>query len=191
MLVHGHVRLRIAAVALAVVAAITSPAAAWAHGEGETDEGYLLVQQALAHLAHDTTTEGIDLAMEKVQDTLDTDHQEGVDVAMVKQGMKALEAGDAATARTLLQRSIKEATGALPAATGDETGTTVVSPELPGRSGMHGEDWLFLALSVGVGLLGLWLAIRYRPADSVRSLRTRLTAGARTTGPRPGGQGGR
>jgi len=59
-------------------AMIAAPAAA--HGDGETEEGYRLVQQALGHLAHDASAAGIDLAMEKVDDALATRDQEGVSV---------------------------------------------------------------------------------------------------------------
>jgi hypothetical protein len=52
------------ALLLAVAALVGVPAAGWAHEDGESEEGYLLVQQALAHLAHTTSHEGIELAME-------------------------------------------------------------------------------------------------------------------------------
>jgi len=42
------------AVLIAVAASLAAASPAWAHGQGETEEGYLLVQQALGHLAHDT-----------------------------------------------------------------------------------------------------------------------------------------
>ena len=60
------------ALTLSVIGSFAVAETAWAHGEGEPEEGYLLVQQALGHLAHDTSAKGIDLAMEKVQDALDT-----------------------------------------------------------------------------------------------------------------------
>ncbi len=78
-------------------------ATAQAHGDDESQEGYVLVQQALAHLAHNAGDEGINLAMEKVDDALMTEDQEGVNVAEVEQGMQALEAGQVDEARTLLQ----------------------------------------------------------------------------------------
>lgn len=177
------------ALTLGVIGSFTVAAPAWAHGDGETDEGYLLVQQALGHLAHDTSATGIDLAMEKVQDALDTADQEGVDVVEVEQGMAALDVGNVDLARSLLQDSIREAVQGLPPATGSQTGTTTVSPGLPGRSGMHAQDWFFLAASVVVLLVGAGLAFVFRPPDSVRVLRTRLAA----PGPGPGpavGQGG-
>ncbi len=126
---------------------------ALAHGGDETQEGYLLVQQALGHLAHDTTHTGIDLAMEKVDDALAAKDQDGVAVAEVKQAKAALEAMRVEQARTLLQDSIKVALRELPAATGNETGTTAVVPELPGRDGLTGLDWLLLGARSSLWLL--------------------------------------
>lgn len=150
------------------------PTAALAHDDEEAQEGYLLVQQALGHLAHDTSAGGLDLAMEKVGDALATEDQEGVDVAEVERGMRALEDGDAQEARTLLQASIEEALAALPTATGYETGTTVVLSTMPGRGALDGQDLGLLVGSVVVGGLGLVLTYRFRPPDSVRALRRRL-----------------
>ena len=160
--------------ALTVLAMVILAPSASAHGGDETKEGYLLVQQALGHLAHETNHEGISLAMEKVDDALKTEDQEGVDVAVLRQAMQALEAGQVDKARTLLQRSIKEATSNLMPATGEETGTTVIRPALPGRDGLTGRDWSFLGASVLCLLFGAWLAHRFRPADTVGELRRRL-----------------
>src|SRR5665811_1346884 len=109
-----------------------SASSAWADEPGETTEGYLLVQQALGHLAHDTTSGGIAFAMEKTDDALSTEDQEGVDVAELQEAMAALEAGQAEQGRALLQRSISGAISQLEPATGEETGTTVVLSPLPG-----------------------------------------------------------
>ena len=151
---------------------VASPALA--HGGDETQEGYLLVQQALGHLAHDTSHEGMDLAMEKVDDALAAEDHDGVSISELTQGKAALEAGDAVQARTLLQDSIKEALSELPPATGNGTGTTIVSPELPGRHGLTGQDWLFLVASAVLVGAGAALAYRFRPHDSVAALRRRL-----------------
>ena len=151
---------------------MTSPA--WAHGGDETLEGYLLVQQALGHLAHDTSHEGMDLAMEKVDDALAAKDQDGVSVQEVTQAKAALEAGQVVKARTLLQDSIKDALSELPPATGIETGTTIVSPEQPGRDGLTGQDWLFLIGSAVLVAVGAILAYRFRPRDSVATLRRQL-----------------
>jgi len=164
---------RLVVVALAL-APVTLTASAQAHGDDEAQEGYVLVQQALAHLAHDAGPEGIDLAMEKVNDALETEDQEGVDVAEVEQGMHALEAGQVDAARTLLQDSVAEALADLPLATGYETGTGLVPVELPGRGALTSGDWLVLGLSLGVAGLGVWLSVRFRPHESVSALRLLL-----------------
>ena len=155
-----------------VVFALAPPASA--DGEGETDVGYLLVQQALGHLAHDSSHEGMALAMEKVGDALATDNQDGVDVATLEDAKAALEAEQVDTARTLLQASIKDELDKLPPATGEETGTTVIVPALDTRDGISGSDWSFIAVSLLALLTGVSLAFRFRPADTVRDLRRRM-----------------
>ena len=147
---------------------------AQAHDEDETQEGYVLVQQALAHLVHDSGPDGVDLAMEKVDDALGTEDQEGVDVAGVRAGMAALEARQVEEARALLQDSISEAMADRPLATGFETGTSVVSPQLPGRGHLSGGDWAALLVAAAAAGLGAWLSVRFRPHDSVGALRLLL-----------------
>ena len=164
--------LLVAVIALLTLSVTAGPAAA--HGGDESQEGYVLVQQALAHLAHDTSHVGVDLAMEKVDDALATQDQEGVAVADVEHAKRALEAGQVVQARALLQRSIKGALREQPPATGEQTGTTVVAPILPGRGGMTGLDWAFLIVSALLLLAGAGLAYRFRPADTLGELRRRL-----------------
>ena len=77
-------------VCLVFFATAASTTSAWAHGAGETKEGYVLVQQALGHLAHDSGHAGVEAAMEKVNDALATTDQSGVDVAEVKRAESAL-----------------------------------------------------------------------------------------------------
>jgi len=160
---------------IGLLGVLALPQAALAHDD-ETDEGYLLVQQALGHLAHDTSSDGIDMAMEKIDDALATEDQEGVNVAELHQGMQVLEAGQVAQARALLQESIQDALSSQPPATGYETGTTVVPSALPGRAGLSGQDVGWLMGSFALVGLGLMLAYRFRPRDSVRALRVRLKA---------------
>jgi hypothetical protein len=157
---------------------VTVPApAALGHGGDESEEGYVLVQQALAHLAHDTTHVGMELAMEKVDDALAAEDQEGVAVAEVERAMQALEANRAGRARSLLQRSIEGALSELPPAVGEQTGTTVVAPALERHGDLTGRDWWFLAMSTAVLLAGVLLAYRFRPSDTVGDLRKRLAPG--------------
>jgi hypothetical protein len=178
----------LAGLALLVGAALVTGSPASADEPGETDVGYLLVQQALGHLAHDTSAEGLEVAMEKISDALETDDQEGVDVPTLEQAMAALEAEDVEGARPLLLNSIAEALHNRPPATGMESGTTSVRPELEGRSGLAGEDWGFLAAALVALLLGAWLALRFRPHDSIRDLRTQLASGTGGTPQESGGK---
>ncbi|HET7399392.1 MAG TPA: hypothetical protein VFJ94_12810 [Intrasporangium sp.] len=161
-------------VALVLVGLVGGAGSALADEPGETHEGYLLVQQALAHLAHDPGPTGIEMAVEKADDALAAEDQKGVDLDGVKRAKVALESGRVDEARTLLQASITDAVRALPPARGNDTGTTVVLPEQPGRGSLDGQDWGFLVSSVVVLLLGLVLAVRFRPRDSVGELRRRL-----------------
>lgn len=171
------------------VTALLSAGPVWADGEGETTEGYLLVQQALGYLADDTTDTGVALAMEKVDDALKTEDQEGVDVAKLQQARADLEAGDVAQGRTQLAESISEALSQLPPATGEETGTTKVPSALPGRGALSGSDWTFLVVSVLLMGLGGGLAWRFRPRDNLRHLRAQLGSGSALATPPTGPEG--
>jgi len=154
--------------------AMVPASVAWAHGGGETEEGYLLVQQALGHLAHDTSSSGIDLAMEKIDDTLNTKDQEGVNISEVNQAKAALESGDVQQGRTLLQHSISQAISELKPATGQETGTTVVLGPLELRGSLAGGEWFALVLSVLLVVAGAGLAYRFRPQENIHELHRRL-----------------
>jgi hypothetical protein len=172
---------------LVAVVGVASASPAWAHaGDGESTVGYELVQQALGHLAHDTSPLGIGLAMEKVDDALATTDQAGVDVAEVEQAQAALDAGDVETGRALLQQSIAEAVSHLAPATGDETGTSVVLTPLPGRGALTAVDRTVLAASALLLLAGIALAARYRPRDSVRVLQRRLGQSVHGADEQPG-----
>ena len=167
--------IRVLVAGVVVVGGLTSATPAWAHaGSGETEVGYILVQQALGHLAHDKTASGIDAAMEKIGDVMATKDQDGVNIAEVEQAKAAMEAGKAVEAQTLLQHSITQALSKLMPATGEETGTKVVSDPLPGRGSLGGGGWAFLAASLLFLVLGAGLAFRFKPADTVGQLRERL-----------------
>lgn len=156
------------------IGSVLFAAPAGAHGEEGSVEGYTLVQQALGHLAHDSSDEGAMLAMEKIDDVLAAEDQDGVDVAQVDQARAALMTGDVPAGQALLQSSITEALAELTPAVGEETGTTVVLEELPGRADLSENDFLFLAVSVLLLVVGALMAWRFRPADTVRELRTTL-----------------
>lgn len=158
---------------------VLSASPARADEPGETTEGYVLVLQALGHLAHDATMNGMEPVMEKIDDALKTKDQQGVAVAELEQAKAALEAGQVEQGRALLQKSITEAISQLKPAIGEETGTTVVPRPLPGRGSLAGGEWGFLVVSVLLLLLGVGLAWRFRPQDNVHELRRRLDPAAR------------
>ena len=167
--------IRVLVAGVVVVGGLTSATPAWAHaGSGETEVGYVLVQQALGHLAHDKTSNGVEFSMEKIGDVLKTKDQAGVNIAEVQQAKTALEAGQVVQGQALLQHSITEAVSKLMPATGEETGTKVVSDPLPGRGALGGTGWAFLGASLLFVLLGGGLAYRFKPADTVAQLRERL-----------------
>lgn len=154
----------------AVMVAISSATPAWAHGGDESQEGYLLVQQALAHLAHDSGHTGVMDAMEKVDDALAAKDHDGVNLAELNQAMMALEADHVVRARALLQHCISEAVSELKPAVAEETGTSVVMLPVRGRGALNGGDWGFLTGSAVALLAGLALAARFRPARRLRAL---------------------
>lgn len=173
---HGRRRWAALVVVMLALGGFVATSPAWADTPGETTEAYLLVQQALGHLAHDTSADGIMLATEKVDDALAVKEQAGVNVAEVRQAKDALAAGQVDQARALLQDSITEALSQLKPATGDETGTKVVLSELPGRSGLTAGDVAVLVLMVALVLVGAGLAWRFRPPENLRELRRLVTS---------------
>lgn len=159
---------------VALLGLFAAAPAASAHGGPANKEGYILVQQALGLLAKSTSAESVHLAMAKVDAALAAEDHDGVAVTEVKQAKRALEAGRIEPARVLLQHSIKVALSELGSATGEQTGTTVVTSELPGRKGLTGGDWVLLAGCMVVVLAGIGLAFRFRPHDTVGELHRRL-----------------
>ncbi len=153
-------------------------APAWAHGgDGGAVEGYVLVQQALGHLAADPGPKGVAMAEAKVGEMLSGPDQDGVDVAMVGQAQAALSAGQTAVAQQRLQQSITDAVGQLKPATGEQTGTTVVGEPLAGRAAVTGLGWTFGGASLLLLVAGVGLAVWFRPAENMAQLRRRLAAG--------------
>lgn len=174
--VAGRLGRSVLAALLVLLGLLAIPQPAGAHGGDETLEGYVLVQQALAHLAHDSSASGIDLAIEKINDAIAAPDHDGVAIPELTQAKVALVAGRVELARAILQDSIKQALADRPPATGDESGTTSIVPELPGRTGLQTQDWILLAGSVVTLLVGIGLAFRFRPQDSVGELREQLLA---------------
>jgi hypothetical protein len=172
-------RTALMAMILVVLGGLASAAPARADEPGETKEGYVLVQQALGRLAQEGKT-GEMAAMEKIDDVIATTDQAGVNIAQVKEAQMALDAGKIEEGRALLQKSITEAVSKISLATGEETGTTLVPSEIPGRGSLDGLQWGFLGISVLLLLAGSAVAQRFRPADNLAALRRRLAA------PQPG-----
>lgn len=170
--VRGIVPLLLAA-AVAVLAIVAGPGVAspaWAHGDGPEGEGYVFVLQATSLLVNVPGAMGTAEAIEKVELALANEDQDGIDVEVLEEGMAALEAGDRERGQILLEESIAEAVASLESATGEESGTSVVLPELSSRDGLSTTDWIFLALSALVAAVGTILAIRFRPTESLREL---------------------
>ncbi|WP_193342681.1 hypothetical protein [Pseudarthrobacter sp. AB1] len=95
-------------------------------------------------------------------------------MAELQQAKAALQAGNPAQGRALLQESITVALSTLEPATGGETGTTAVLDPLPPRGGLSGADWGFLTVSLLAVITGLLLAYMFRPDQNVRELRLLL-----------------
>lgn len=164
---------------------VVSTGPAWAHGGGDgAPEGYVLVQQALGHLAQDPGPKGVAAAEAKIGEALGGPDQDGVDVALVGQAQAELTAGEVVVAQQTLQLSIAEAVGQLEPASGEETGTTVVGEPLPGRGSLTGTDWTFGAVSLVLLVVGVGLALWFRPAENLAELRRGL-AGTPDTGSDP------
>jgi len=172
------------AAAVAVLAIVAGPGAAmpaWAHGDGPEAEGYVFVLQATSFLVNVPGAMGTAEAIEKVEEALANEDQDGIDVAVLEEGMSALEEGDRERGLMLLEESIAEAVASLEPATGEETGTAVVLPELTSQGGLSTTDWIFLGLSALAAAIGAILAIRFRPTENLRELgRTIASAKAAT-----------
>ena len=148
-----------------------SPVSAWAHGEGESDECYVLVRQALAYMAN--TPDDVMAAQEKVQDALKARNQNCVKPALVGRAMDAIDAGNMIQARDLLQHAVGAGhytganstyviTGSQPL-TGVDTGTLAALDPIPGRASLTARDWVILTISIGIGAAGVVLAFSLRP----------------------------
>lgn len=160
-----------------LLAATVSIGPAWAHGAaGGAEEGFVFVQQALGHLAHDQGPKGVADAEVNIQDALSATDQEGVDVALVRRALVSLTAGRTAVAQQTLQLSIVDAVSQLKPALGEQTGTTVVGEPLPGRGSLTGTDWTLGGVSLLLLLAGVGLALWFRPAENLAQLRRGLTA---------------
>ncbi len=165
--------LRALAVIVAVLlAGLVVPQDASAHGEGDSDESLMLVRQAIAFLVN---RPGDQMDVEdKINDSLEAPHKEGVNLALVKQAMDAMDAGDMMQVRRLLQQSIGahpyvgtedpvQIGKVPPPLTGADTGTLAALDPMPGRHGLTAADWAALVASGVVLLVGTALSFRLRP----------------------------
>lgn len=139
--------------------------------EGDSDQASVYVLQAIGCIV--STPNDMDQIQEKIDHALKAPDTEGVDLTQVQAAKDALDNGNMDGARTLLQESLQGG-APMPAAAGEETGTTVVHDPLDPRGNLAGGDWVLLAISALVLALGAWLAVRYRPHESVRVLRRQL-----------------
>ena len=165
---HG-VAILVACVVWVWLAVLAAPPAA--ADEGDSDQAAVLVLQAIGIIVN--TPGHMDEINGKLDDALNAPDREGVDLRRVQAAMDALDKGSMDQARTLLQQSL-QAGGPVKSATGEETGTSVVHDPFSPRGHLAGGDWVLLAMSVLATLLGSWLAVRYRPPQSVRVLRRQL-----------------
>ena len=165
----------------AMFGALSGVTPAWAHEGEETVAAVDDVRQAIAVIVNKPG----DMATieDKINDALEAEDKEGVNLALVRQAKDALESNDMMKVRDLLESAIgarPDLSGTdvrpilnVPLATGEETGTRVVTDELPGRQGLTRTDVLLLVLAGLVAVAGLALSRRWRPADSMSELRRR------------------
>jgi hypothetical protein len=155
-------------VAVASLVMVGGPA--WAHGGQSATEGYVMVQQAISYLVNQPGPTGTAQALARVNNALAAKDQDGVDVATLTKGKAELTAGNADTARSVLQKSISEATAALKPATGEETGTTTVVPPFQGTFSPSGANWFLLILSILAAVGGAILVWVLRPKENLKAL---------------------
>lgn len=172
MAVHGLV----AAMLLSLIG-LFSPVSAWAHGEGESDECFVLVRQALAYMANKP---GDMMAIrEKINAAVDASVKNCAKPELVSQAMGAMNGGDMMQARDLLQHSIgaghymganiTHVLNGTQQLTGEDTGTLAALDPIPGREGLTSRDWIVLAIAIAVGLAGVNLAFSLRPKTASES----------------------
>lgn len=176
---------------VAVLIAVVTATPAIAHEGEQSKKATDDVRQAIAYIVNEP--DNMDMITDKVGDALESDHKAGVDIRLVKQAQDALGRNDMMAARALLEESIgarPDLTGTdvqpilqvpsgqstVPLATGEETATNVITDPLPGRRGLTGADWTLLGCAALLAVAGVMLARRWRPHDTVRQLRRRMTS---------------
>jgi hypothetical protein len=155
-----------------LLAGLVSPTPGSAHGGGDSDESLVLVRQAIAYLVNKPGD--MEHVEDKINDSLEAPHKEGVNLILVKQAMDAVDGGDMMQVRQLLQQSIgaRPYVGSEdpvqigkvpPPLTGEDTGTLAALDPMPGRLGLTGGDWAAIAAAVLIALIGVALSFRLRP----------------------------
>jgi hypothetical protein len=155
-----------------LLAGLVSPTSASAHGGGDSDESLVLVRQAIAYLVNKPGD--MEHIEDKINDSLEAPHKEGVNLVLVKQAMDAMDGGDMMQVRQLLQKSIGARPYAgsedpvqigkvPPALTGEDTGTLAALDPMPGRYGLTAGDWGAIVAGVVIALIGVALSFRLRP----------------------------
>jgi hypothetical protein len=158
----------------------------------ETGKANLLVLQSVALIANGAPVEAVTA---RIEDALAASDQSGTDLAKVKEALSLVQPGSSAAtldqARQILVSAIRirfaSGYGSVPGpgevgmaespyATGGETGTTAVLDELkPARGISDGGDAILLGLAVVSVITGVVLAHRWRPRDTIREFRHRIT----------------
>lgn len=160
----------------------------------EPDQANLLVLHSISLIANNAAPATV---VTHLTDALAASNQSGVDRAKVGQALVLAKAsvtardsrGILAQARELLTKAIdiRAATGygeipkpgqvgrdVAPYATGAGAGTTVILDELqPARGVSDGGDVVLLAAGILLLIVGLYLARRWRPTDTIHQLRAR------------------
>jgi hypothetical protein len=167
---------RMVPVALMLWLLVAAASPARADEPGESDEASVLVRQAIALIVN--TPDDMEAIEDKIKDAQEVKNQEGVKIELVEQAGEALEQGDMHRVRSLLEQSIgarphlggdvppigeTSSLGSGALATGEQTGTNVAIDPLEPKRGLDGGAWVMLAVSLGLVLLGAWLALRWRP----------------------------
>ena len=186
------------AVAAAVAVAVLSlaiPASAFAHGDEGEMSARESVLQAIAYVVN--TPADIDMITDKLKDATDSQDQEGVDIADVKEALLALDKGNMSQVRLQLEESIgaradlsgldvrhvlQVAPGGstVSLATGLEPGTQIVTEELTGRGPWSGIDSALIGIAAAAAAAGVLLGWRFRPAHSVHTLREQAALASRS-----------
>ena len=178
------------AVVMAIAGGLSLPQVAFAHGDEGTVPARESVLQAIALVVN--TPDDTAAIADKLTDAKDSNAPAGVNLAEVDEAMKALDAGNMPRVRTLLEaaigaksdlsgldvRHVLQVPAGLPVislATGQETGTLVVTDELPGRGPLTAGDAALIAAAAVAAAAGILLSIRYRPTHSIHVLRSQAS----------------